>query len=386
MAATSGAENGSALDELLDRATRMGNAPPFITQFSPRTIWLWRQWRGTVLEHTWKACILYMLLSVALCSFMELARCHGQTTWQLFEVPDSKDRWVARMAGLTTLWSYLLTMATFVNTFLLSQSFSFWMGTKSYVRQLQGRYNDLGMLVATHAQRDAKTGKFTTESRQALDDIARWIRLYNILFYASQLQPTACEGGLSFSVLCTEIGLKGLLTRGALTKGELDLILSNAQLQEKQRHNAPLQWAIARFADALKKGVFTGGVGLEERFLEEACKLRAICASIGDDQAARMPTATVHFVQVLIDTLLFTAPFALYPKLGLLLPVGIGWLTVFFRGFLELSKSFLDPFGNHGASLERLSITCLVCETNAGSVRWFDAIDDIPFWPTTHVK
>ena len=40
------------------------------------------------------------------------------------------------------------------------------------------------------------------------------------------------------------------------------------------------------------------------------------------------------------------APFALYPRLGALTAPLCGVLTVFYRGFLVLSKSFLDPFGN----------------------------------------
>ena len=37
---------------------------------------------------------------------------------------------------------------------------------------------------------------------------------------------------------------------------------------------------------------------IQARFLEEACKLRAVCASIQDDASARMPLSYVHLVQV----------------------------------------------------------------------------------------
>ena len=118
---------------------------------------------------------------------------------------------------------------------------------------------------------------------------------------------------------------------------------------------------------------------MESRFLEEACKLRAVCASITDDAAARMPLSYVHLVQLLVDTLVALAPFALYPKLGVLTVPMSAVLVVFYRGFLQLSKSFLDPFGNGDSLSENFSISCLLCETNAGSVRWFNAIQELPF-------
>ena len=46
---------------------------------------------------------------------------------------------------------------------------------------------------------------------------------------------------------------------------------------------------------------------------------------------------------------------------------------------LQLSKSFLDPFGNGDSLTENFSIGCLLCETNAGSMRWLNAIDELPF-------
>ena len=40
------------VEELLDRATRIGNAPQFISQYKNQAEWIWRQWHGTVLQQT----------------------------------------------------------------------------------------------------------------------------------------------------------------------------------------------------------------------------------------------------------------------------------------------------------------------------------------------
>lgn len=92
-----------------------------------------------------------------------------------------------------------------------------------------------------------------------------------------------------------------------------------------------------------------------------------------------MPLAYVHLVQVLLDTLVVLAPFALYSRLGVFTIPLVGILTTFYRGFLVLSKSFLDPFGNEDTLSENLSIMCLINESNAGSVLWFNGIDEMPF-------
>ena len=88
------------------------------------------------------------------------------------------------------------------------------------------------------------------------------------------------------------------------------------------------------------------GAGTESVFVSNILGLRSRCNSISDEMAARMPMAYVHLVHLLVDSLLLLSPFALYPKVGWVIVPLSGLLTLFFRGLLELSKSFLDPFGN----------------------------------------
>jgi len=255
----------------------------------------------------------------------------------------------------------------------------FWLATKGNVRKVQGRLNDIGMLVAVHAARDEDSGKYTRTSLELLEEIARYVRLYHILFWSAQVRPARGDKGVSFSVLRTERGLRELSQRGALTKREFELLMHNMALSETQRHHAVLEWLLVLVVNAQRTGVLQGDVAMKMRFLEEACKLRAVCASITDDAAARMPLSYVHLVQLLVDTLVVLAPFALYPKLGVLTVLLSPILVVFYRGFLQLSKSFLDPFGNGDSLDENFDINCLLCETNAGSVRWLHAIDELPF-------
>lgn len=98
------------------------------------------------------------------------------------------------------------------------------------------------------------------------------------------------------------------------------------------------------FAD----GTLVGGDGAERELIRRVTDLRAEYFSIGDLSAGRMPIAYVQLLQILVDTLVWLAPFSLYPGLGVLSIPLCAILTHFFKGLLELSKSFLDPFGNDG--------------------------------------
>ena len=92
-----------------------------------------------------------------------------------------------------------------------------------------------------------------------------------------------------------------------------------------------------------------------------------------------MPLAYVQLVQILVDSLVWLSPFSLYSGLGSLsIPLG-GLLTLFFKGLLELSKSFLDPFGNEGYPGQNIRVDVLVSELNFGAAnRWVRAAEYLP--------
>lgn len=92
-----------------------------------------------------------------------------------------------------------------------------------------------------------------------------------------------------------------------------------------------------------------------------------------------MPLAYVQLVQIIVDSLVWLSPFSLYSSLGGLSIPLVGLLTLFFKGLLELSKSFLDPFGNEGYPAQNLHVEVLVSELNFGaSSRWVKAAEFLP--------
>ena len=148
-------------------------------------------------------------------------------------------------------------------------------------------------------------------------------------------------------LLLSPMGLERLVAAGEMTADEVASLLA-AGLPPSQYAYVLLEWSGMYATRAMQAGTLIGGAGYEKSLLEQFTRLRAEYFNIGDYTAGRMPLAYVQLVQVLVDSLVALAPLALYPEAGSLSIPLAGLLTLFFKGLLELSKSFLDPFGVEG--------------------------------------
>ena len=182
--------------------------------------------------------------------------------------------------------------------------------------------------------------------------------------------------------ILTPRGMRRLVERGILTSRERE-ILTDAEVPATQRHNAVLVWLIRLFAEGRQAGIFEGGMGFEEQFLEKCHVIRAQYGAIGDELQGRMPLAYAHIVQVLLDVVLWMYPFmALSTGMAWYIGiVGTGLLTMFYQGLFDLAKQFLDPYDNenYGKGDDPLVIDTLIAETNAGSVRWMNSFQQQPW-------
>ena len=99
------------------------------------------------------------------------------------------------------------------------------------------------------------------------------------------------------------------------------------------------------------------------------CGVSHLLASAVSPRTFRL--SAVACAQVLVDSLVVLAPVGLYADLGTLSILGAGTFALFFKGLLELSKSFLDPFGNEGYPGQNIRVDVLVSELNFGAAsRW----------------
>jgi len=177
-------------------------------------------------------------------------------------------------------------------------------------------------------------------------------------------------------ILLSPEGLRGLVGVGEITDEEAEVLLSSG-LPPSQYTYVLLEWVGLTIMDGLERNVLQNtNSGLEENILRQLSALRAEYFSIGDYAAGRMSLAYVQLVQVLVDSLVFLAPVCLYSDVGSLSVPLVGLLTLFFKGLLELSKSFLDPFGNEGFRSQNIRVDVLLSELNFGAKsRWVYAAE-----------
>jgi hypothetical protein len=281
--------------------------------------------------------------------------------------------------GFGTLWGQLLSVTTFTLTFFVNQSYALWRKCYELSRRLQGRLHDVGMNLATHAARKVpnapgETSTYTAASRQILELMSRYIRLFDLLTYASFTR--------SHRPILTPRGMRRLVERGLMTAQERE-VLVDAAIPATQRHSAILMWMIRLFVEGRMSGHILGGDGFEQQTIEKFHVIRAQYGAIGDELQGRMPLAYAHVVQILVDLILWMYPVMAF-SIGMSPVVaiaGTGLLTFSYQGLFDLAKQFLDPYDNenYGKGEDPLSVDTLIAETNAGSVRWMYGFEEMPF-------
>ncbi|CAJ1937670.1 unnamed protein product [Cylindrotheca closterium] len=425
------------LNKLTEWADNKTPNRPVVCEYEPDDWWLRRKWTGTVLRMVLRSCLILMGVCAALdWTTRRHVLATSGATWGLFSVPPSTEPMIQSLYGVKKLWEYQLTVTTFILTFFLGHAYSYWQNVYSTTRKIQGRINDFCMLLVMGAKRSKSSptrnnfldssidgseeqhsitermtsnnpfgnsnddsddtfsvnrGEFTTGSEELVRMCTRLIRLSHTFFWAAV--PTA-SNGLTDSdafledaehsdlpidnqhigpLLLSTYGLKALVQNSQLTQREAEDLM-NTELPPSQYAYVLLVWVGLYTMEGLEKGLLRGGAGFEENIVRQLTTLRATMFDIDDMRAGRMPLAYVQLVQVMVDTLTLLSPFALYPELGSLSIPLVGILTLFFRGLLKLSKSFLDCFGVEGFTGQNIRVDVLVSELNFGAARrWIRA-------------
>mmetsp|Transcript_508 Transcript_508/g.631 ORF Transcript_508/g.631 Transcript_508/m.631 type:complete len:467 (+) Transcript_508:102-1502(+) len=394
------------LDDLTNWATAEETNRPIICEYEPDGLWLWTKWRGTVLSLT----LTPVLATLALGVGVDVSVHHlSEVSWPLLAKPPADDPIIQQLQGLNTLWGYQVTLCTFILTFFTSEAYQHWRNVYFTTRKIQGRLNDVSMLVTMSAN-----------DKNLVATITRLLQLSHTFFWAGT--PT-CSNGIGDGhfediddgqqlpldervkhnrrnaigpLLLSRDGLAGLVEANAITREESQALLTSG-LPPSQYTYILLEWIGLHIFNGLETGrlghskremnisndrTLIGTAyssGLEENLLRQLSALRGEYFNIGDCAAGRMPLAYVQLVQVLVDSLVILAPFSLYSEMGSLSIALTGLLTLFFKGLLELSKSFLDPFGNEGYPGQNIRVDVLVSELNFGvGSRWPKAADAFP--------
>jgi len=398
-------------DSLSNWAVATTSNRPVVEPYQVDSLWLWTRWEGTIKQMTWRSAVFNMVWALA----VNLYAHHHYTTvagavenvaWYSYEIRQSQiidnDAFFDFLKSISVFWEYNLTLVIFTLSFFVNQAYMYWKSVYFCARAQQGRINDLTMLVTAGAARsneygevDGATGYMTTatgdvDSKKLVMDVTRFLRMSHAFFWAST--PTYSDGilqdgnSLDEYYYATQIGpsllspkgLEALVGCDQLTQLEMDSLI-DTELSPSQYPFVLLEWAMLRATSALRTGELVGGQGLEDNLLRQFTQLRAEYFNIGDYASGRMPMAYMILVEIITDTLVFSAPLALYLKLGPFTIIASAFVALAFRGLLELSKSFLDTFGIEGFKAHNIRVDVLVSEANFGaSQRWVKAGDKLP--------
>ncbi|CAB9515685.1 expressed unknown protein [Seminavis robusta] len=370
-----------------DKANR-----PVMREYEPDALWLWSQWRGTVLSLAFVPVVLNMLVGIGVDRFVHSV---SESSWPLLAIPPSEDPVIQQLAGLNAVWDYQVTLTTFILTFFTAEAYKHWRSVYFTTRAIQGRINDICMLVTMGVNKEYANSE---ASQELVARVTRLIRKSHSFFWAAT--PTVSDGLADGKdkhhapqnveehefgpMLLTPEGLRGLANVGELTHEEADALLESG-LPPTQYTYVLMEWVGLYIMEGLDLELLGHGSsgkpnnGLEENILRQLTMLRGEYFNLGDLYSGRMPLAYVHLVQVLVDSLLVLAPFSLYSGMGSLSIPLTGLLTLFYKGLLELSKSFLDPFGVEGYPGQNIRVDVLVSELNFGAAsRWVVAAKSCP--------
>jgi hypothetical protein len=338
-------------------------------------------------------------MMISIC-FIATLRHFCKPTWAVGQIPDASSPIVSRLSALAKLWHYLMSITTFILTFFLSQAYGLWRGMYTTTRKIQGRINDIGLLVASTVERDDQ-GRYTKRGEALLDDVGNYTRLFHVFCWAKYTKK--------FEILQSARGMSRMLSRGIMTRKEYNT-LSSLSSRNGGPHNACLTWILIKCLTAMKDNTLPNDHALRDMLFHKMCgkllvyctircenkmntltyfsscfkiikDLRGTFAGISDQLDGRIPLAYAHIVQILVDCFLLIAPFALYSELGIWSIAAVGLLTLFYSGLLDLAKILLDPLDNDGfydASVN-VDIGVLIRESNSGSTRWRYSAELLPF-------
>jgi len=289
-------------DTLSGVDTKIKEKGTIIRPYDPSAQWLLKQYRGTVLQYIGPT-VLAMVSSSLMprgCSGNK-CRHHGlpiypsslQMTFaavfgvlvEHFGVKINGDR-LGFMMGIdadptpgsvlwhleliTGTWKLLTPLTTFVATFFLNSAFKFWNRFYWTTRGIQGRFNDISLILASYAARD-DDGGITQGAKQVLDDVSRLQRLLHQLYWSVVVKR--------FNSLHSPVGLSYLLSFRLVTEDEYDSLVSVAA-NHLGVHHASMLFMTSRIVLAKEKGEIKLDTTANQEMLDKITNLRMLMARI----------------------------------------------------------------------------------------------------------
>lgn len=338
-----------------------------IRPYKPSSLWLGKQWRGTVLQFVGRE-VAVMVVSTALLGIFVNVVIRNYA-------PGYEEAILGQLELVGGWWSTLSPLTTFVTTFFLAESYQFWKRFYDTTRCVQGRLHDINLISASTAARSKNGGQLTEGAAAALDDIARITRLQHLFFWCTLMKRFKC--------LLSPEGISYLLSKRLITQDEYASLIE-VGTGGFSPDDACLTWLLSRIVLAVERG----DLGVDQAAMicvyDKITALRAHYATLSDLYDGRMPLAYVHFVNLLVGALIVVSPVALFPLYSWWSIAAVGLITLFYDGIFKLSLMFLDPVDNdkkHQLGSDQtpgFDVGVLLRESNTGSIRYKGCTQVIP--------
>ena len=300
-----GWKNSRKLDDLTEWATSDEANRPIICEYEPDARWLWTKWKGTALSITYIPVMTNIALGIGVDRFVHF---NSDATWALLAVPPESDPLIQQLVGMKTLWEYQLTLCTFILAFFISQAYTHWRSVYFTTRAIQGRINDVCMLLTMSAKRSAESNDcegsrtgYAEESQKLVGTCVRLMKLSHTFFWAATKTSSngVGDGGVSDGdhleslpasewnddaigpLLLSPLGLRGLVKAKELTREEMKALLHSG-LPPSQYPYVLLEWVGLYAMEGLRDGTLAGGNGVEDQLMKRLTEVRAEYFSIDD--------------------------------------------------------------------------------------------------------
>ena len=237
---------------MVDRATRTDGWGPVIPQYAAARSWAYATWRGTIIEHLWRPAAFGMQMPALLMVIMHFA----DPTFKWFAVPDPEHPLIKPLVGIQKAHDYLLTLTTFVTTFFVGHSHSFWRHSYMLTRVVQGRLNDCNLMCSSHAR----------ARRRRADDGGEAVPQGHRAPVPADAHPLLGRRGVPPYDRQGRVAPRGALPRRPrpdararlLNRAEYDALVS-ANLPPSRWYMVVFVWLMSRTSAALKHGLLVGG-------------------------------------------------------------------------------------------------------------------------------
>merc|ERR1719401_1672792 len=154
-----------------------------------------------------------------------------------------------------------MSITTFILTFFLSQAYTLWRSMYTTTRTIQGKMDDIGLLVASTVERDDQ-GNYTKEGSKLLEDIGNYTRLFHVFCWAKYTKK--------FEILQSGRGMSRMLSRGIMNRKEYNTLTSLSS-RNGGPHNACLTWILIKCLTAMKDKTLPDDHALRQILFHKIC-------------------------------------------------------------------------------------------------------------------